>query len=149
LSALLARWQGTTTEPLVMRCAAPADNLPEAVLNLQDCWIDDQLFDARLDMAVRAWGLADDAVRGAVDRADAARIAAMTGILTRFGMDGVQADIRACTMYYTQVGYFAMRMQDREDRAHRIARMPAYVTAFCGQAPDADTLARFYARIGA
>jgi AcrR family transcriptional regulator len=148
LAGLLARWDATTTGAVVARCNAPADSVAESVLNLQDCWVDERLFDPRLDMAVRAWALADDAVRARVDAADAARIAAMTGIMTRFGMDPGQADIRACTMYYTQVGYFAMRMQDRESLAHRVARIPQYVATFCGQSPDAGMLARFHARNG-
>jgi AcrR family transcriptional regulator len=146
LAALLAQWEAVNTGSLLGRTGAWAATLPEAVLNLFDCWIDAALFDARLDMAVRAWGQGDPAVWARVENADRCRIKAVAGMFARFGMEGEEAHVRACTLYYTQIGYFALRVE--EDVTRRVDRMPHYVKTFCGQAPSAAEFARFRARHG-
>ena len=52
--------------------------------------------------------------------------------------------MRALTVLYTQVGYISMRIE--EDAVARIARIPAYVKVFTGQAPTETEFARFRAR---
>ena len=146
LDALLSRWAAQNTGTLTARSQAWAETLPEAVLNLFDCWIDQALFDAALDMAVRAWGLQDAAVKAAVAGADRDRIAAIAAMFARFGVEPEEAHVRACTLYFTQLGYFAAGVA--EDLPTRVARMPHYVKAFCGTAPDAAQMARFRARHG-
>jgi AcrR family transcriptional regulator len=145
LDALLSVWE-RNTGAILSRLSAFADSLPEGIFNLFDCWLDPTLFDPALDMAVRAWGLSDPQVWARVGAADDRRIAAIAALFTRFGRGPDEARVRACTIYYTQIGYFAMRVA--EDRATRIARMPAYVATFAGEAPSAAEAARFRARHG-
>lgn len=146
LTALLERWRDKNTGSLLARAAAYADSVAEAMLNVTDCWLDPALFDARFEFAVRSWALQSPRVLDEVRRADADRLAALGAMLARFGIDPALAEVRARTTYLTQIGYIAM--QAREDLATRMARIPAYVTIFCGEAPAPRELARFHARHG-
>lgn len=144
LSGLIARWEGKNTANLVARCEAPAATISEAMLNLIDAWVDPDLFDSRLEFAMRTWSLTDAGVEAAMAKADATRIAALTALFLRFGYPGTEADTRARTLYLTQVGYIALRSQ--ESFEVRMARIPAYVLTFSGRSPSDDEIAAFRAR---
>lgn len=146
LAALLVRWRDKNTGNLVSRTRAYADSVAEAMLNVIDCWLDPGLFDARFEFAVRSWALSAPGVLEEVHKADHERIAALGAMLTRFGDDPARADVRARTIYLTQIGYISM--QAEEDLATRMARIPAYVEIFTGQAPEPREIARFHARHG-
>ncbi|MES2816163.1 MAG: TetR/AcrR family transcriptional regulator [Pseudomonadota bacterium] len=144
LTGLVERWRAKNTGNLVAQCEAPAATIAEAMLNLVDCWIDPQLFDSRLEFAMRTWALTDRAVEQAMTEADTVRIAAITVLFRRFGYDDTQADTRARALYLTQVGYIALRSQESFDV--RMGRIPAYVLTFSGVAPTRDEVAAFQAR---
>lgn len=144
LAGLVDRWKAKNTGNLVARCEAPAPTIPAALLNLFDCWYDNTLFDSRLEFAMRTWALTDPAVAAAMTDADAARVAAITGLFRRFGYSEAEADTRARTLYLTQVGYIALRSEESLDV--RMARNPAYVLTFCGIAPTQAEVAAFNAR---
>lgn len=144
LEAMIRRWEDTNTGNLVARCNAYADTICEAVFNLFDCWLDDALFDSRLDLAIRNWARNDPALQVRLTGADQRRKDAMEGIFLRFGFDRTEADVRALTMLYTQIGYISMQVT--EDRDRRLARMPGYVETFTGQKPSDADISRFMAR---
>lgn len=144
LAGLIDRWRVQNTASLVARCEAPALTITEAMLNLFDCWYDTGLFDSRLEFAMRTWSLTDPVVEGAMAMADAARIAAITGLFVRFGYSATEADTRARTLYLTQVGYIALRSDEALEV--RMARVPAYVLTFCGIAPSPVEVAAFRQR---
>jgi AcrR family transcriptional regulator len=144
LAGLVARWQGHNTGNLIARCEAPAATITEAVLNLIDCWIDPELFDSRLEFAIRTWALTDPALTATLAEADQRRIAAIAALFRRFGYDRDEADIRAHTIYLTQVGYISMRVSETTER--RIERIPSYALTFTGAAPSAAEVAAFRAR---
>ncbi len=144
LAGLVARWRAQNTGTLVARCEAPAATISEAMLNLIDCWVDPQLFDSRMEFAMRTWALTDPSVDAELVDADAVRLAAITALFRRFGYGETEADTRARTLYLTQVGYIALR--STESLAQRMARIPAYVLTFCGTAPSAAEMAAFQAR---
>lgn len=146
LAGLVARWQAKNTGTLVARCEAPAATIAEAMLNLVDCWIDPDLFDSRLEFAMRTWALTDPAVEKAMAEADATRMAAITALFRRFGYSETEADTRARTLYLTQVGYIALRSQESLDL--RMGRIPSYVLTFSGVAPTEAEIAAFRARHG-
>lgn len=146
LSGLVQRWQAKNTGNLIARCEAPATTITEAMLNLCDCWFDADLFDSRLEFAMRTWSLTDAKVEEAMIAADADRIAAITTVFRRFGYDGAEADTRARTLYLTQVGYIALRSS--ESIAVRMGRIPAYVLTFSGKAPSTAEFAAYLARHG-
>lgn len=144
LAGLVDRWEAKNTGNLVARCEAPSATVTEAMLNLFDAWVDPGLFDSQLEFAMRTWGLTDRGVGTALAAADAARVAAITALFSRFGYAAPEADTRARTLYLTQVGYIALR--SRETFEVRMGRIPAYVLTFCGQAPTVAEVAAFRAR---
>ena len=64
----------------------------------------------------------------------------------RFGFSDATADVRARTLYLTQIGYISM--QTAEDVATRLTRIPDYVEIFTGKTPQQRELDRFFARHG-
>jgi len=146
LAALLERWRAKNTDSLVNQSQAYAESVAEATLNVFDCWLNPALFDSQFEYAVRSWALQDPRVAAQVEIADKARLAALTGLFARFGYEALPADVRARSMYLTQIGYISMN--SHEDLLLRMQRIPEYVRVFTGQEPQAHELQRFYARHG-
>lgn len=146
LSALVARWRDKNTSSIVKQSEAYAESLAEAMLNVFDCWLDNELFDSRFEFAIRSWGLQSGDVLAEVQTADRTRIEALTRMFIRFGVSEITADVRARTTYLIQIGYITM--QSRESLAERMKRIPEYITIFTGQAPQQRELDRFFARHG-
>lgn len=143
LDALLETWDAKNTGAFVEACGAYAETISEAVLNLIAVFHDETLFEPQIDFAVRGWAQQSAAVMARVNAADARRLAAIREMFARFGFDADDADVRARTVYLVQIGYISM--QARETAATRMARVPAYVKTFSGQAPTGREMARFYA----
>jgi AcrR family transcriptional regulator len=146
LAALLERWRTKNTGNLIRQAESYAESLPEAVLNVFDCWFDDRLFDSRLEFAVRSWAQQSDRVAGEVIAADADRLRALTGMFTRFQCDRLEADVRARTVYLTQLGYISQKAP--EEQAVRMKRIGKYIEIFAGIAAEPRELDRFFARQG-
>lgn len=146
LAALVARWQEKNTGNLIARTEAYAETIAEALFNLFDCWLLPDLFDARLDFAIRTWALADAELRATLEQVDQTRIAAITEMFARQGFDEEQARVRAYSVYYTQIGYISMMVD--EDVELRIQRMPLYVETYTGTKPTEAEVGRFSARHG-
>lgn len=144
LESMVHRWEEKNTGNLVARTEAFAESIVEAMFNLFDCWLDDTLFDARLDLAIRNWARNDAALQARLDQADLARQNAVAAMFLRFGYSAQQANVRAMTVMYTQVGYISMRIE--EDPGTRLANMPDYVEVFTGIAPTTADIDRFMAR---
>ena len=144
LAALLGLWREKNSGNLIGKAAAYADSIAEAALNVFDCWLDPELFDASFEFAVRSWALQSPEVAEAIRQADQARIAALVAMFLRFGFDGPAAEVRARTIYLTQIGYISMK--SREDLAVRMERIPHYVAIYTGTAAKPHEMARFQAR---
>jgi AcrR family transcriptional regulator len=146
LAALLERWRTKNTGNLIRQAESYAETLPEAVLNVFDCWFDDRLFDSRLEFAVRSWAQQSSRVAGEVIAADADRLRALTGMFTRFHCDRLEADVRARTVYLTQLGYISQKSP--EEQSVRMRRIGKYIEIFAGIAAEPRELDRFFARQG-
>lgn len=150
LSALVRRWQDKNTGNLIRQTELPAPTIASAVLNLFDCWITPELFDAALDVAMRDWARTDARLGAAFEAADASRIGAIRAMFERYGYVPEEADIRANTIYLTQVGYIALGTDETFDV--RLIRIPTYLETFTGRRATAAELAAFTnrhrARIG-
>lgn len=144
LEAIIQRWEDKNTGNLVARAQAYAGTIAEAMFNVFDCWLDDTLFDARLDLAIRNWARNDPALQKRLDMADARRQDALSAMFTRFGFDAAQAHVRTMTVMYTQIGYISMRITETKDA--RIDRMPDYIEVYTGQRPTQPEILRFRAR---
>ena len=144
LEALVKRWRDRNTGNLIRQTQAYAETITEAVFNIFDCWLRPDLFDARLDYAIRNWAMGDPALRRVLERNDSERIDAIAAMFERFGYDPDDARIRAFTIYYTQVGYVSIMV--REETQVRIERMPNYIEVFTGKRPTQPEMDRFRAR---
>ena len=146
LATLIDQWRGKNTHNLISQAGAYAETIAEAILNVFDCWLDSDLFDSRLEFAVRSWAQQSAQVAAEINKADAARIEALRDMFIRFDYAPQPADVRARTIYLTQIGYISMKT--REDLATRMTRVPYYVQVFTDQAPQKRELERFFARHG-
>jgi AcrR family transcriptional regulator len=144
LDALIKRWEKQNTGNLVARTQLYAESITEALLNLFDCWVDPQLFDARMDFAIRNWAHQSDKLKAILEQDDQQRIDAIHDMFLNFGFSQAQADVRAHTVYYTQIGYISMMVE--ESLAQRLKRISAYVESFTGQLPTDNELTRFMSR---
>lgn len=145
LDALLAEWETKNTGAFSDACGAYAQTIAEAILNLIVVFNDDALFEPQLDFAIRGWAHQSAPVAARVHAADDTRLTAIRAMFERFGYAVDESDVRARTVYLTQIGYISMQIT--EDVASRMARVPGYVQTFCGQTPTPDELARFHARL--
>lgn len=144
LAALIARWRDKNTGNLIRQAEAYAESIAEATLNVFDCWLDRDLFDAKFEFAIRSWALQSEEILREVQAADNARLAALGRMFERFGHEPVAADVRARTLYLVQIGYISM--QTEEDLELRLKRIPEYVAIFTGTAPEPREMDRFLAR---
>ncbi len=147
LGALITLWQSKNTGNLIKRSEDYAETITEAILNVFDLWILQDLFDSRLEFAVRNWAHADASLAKMLEEADTVRLGALQIMFERFGFEPDYANIRASTVYQTQIGYISM-MKDgpSEPLAQRLKRMPYYAEIFCGQPVSEAEWARFLSR---
>ena len=146
LTTLLEKWRAKNTGSLVKQCECYAESITEAIFNVFDCWLDPALFDSKFEFAIRSWAQQSPKVTAAIRTADAIRIQALTDMFIRFRYEPLAADVRARTIYLTQIGYISMKT--KEDLATRMARIPNYVEIFTGSAALPRELERFHARHG-
>ncbi len=143
LDQLLALWERKNTAAILSRAGRPAASITEAVLNVFECWITDEIFDVNLDRAVRDWGRNDARVAAAVAAADDARVEALSTMFAAQGYPEGEAFIRARVLYLTQIGYYAVA--PNEDIETRLSYVQHYMMALTGcHASDAE-IARYLA----
>lgn len=146
LLALADMWQARTTAPLTAATREFAETETEAMLNVLACFLQPDVFDAKLEFAMRGWGLKDPAILARVTEADAERLGALCEMLMRWGHDLLDADVRARTIYLVQIGYISM--QSEETLQTRLERIASYVEIYTGRPPEPREMARFRARFG-
>lgn len=146
LEALISRWREKNTGSIVRQASAYADSLPEAMLNVTDCWFDSEIFDSRLEFAMRSWALQSVEVAKEIESADSQRMSAICKMFMRFGVSELTADVCSRGIYLIQIGYISM--QTSEPRDIRMKRLPEYVRILTQQQPLQKEMDRFYARHG-
>jgi hypothetical protein len=82
-------------------------------------------------------------VRRVIDRADAARLAALSDMFARHGYDPEEAEIRARVLYFMQIGYYTLDLA--EPLEERLRRVPGYLKSFTGVEPRPEELTAFEA----
>lgn len=138
---LLDYWLRKNTGPIIERAMRPAPTINKAVCNVFECWIDDDLFEPDLDVAIRFWGRHDAAIRAVVDESDRQRIDALKRMFMRFGYDDEEAMTRGRVIYYNQIGHFTLQVQ--ENKRERLSHLRSYLITFTGIEPtpeDTDAL---------
>lgn len=140
LGGLISFWSEKNTAAL-LRATEGVASLDDGILALFELAIDPDRFDPRLDQAMRDWARRSADVRAATHDADRARIASLTAFFQRFGYSDTDAYIRARVFYYTQVGYYALNIQ--ETREQRLRYLEEYYTISTGRPLDPAKAAAF------
>lgn len=144
LTGLLEIWRRTNTAAII-NAVADAQSPRDGVLALFACWLDTELYDPKLDMAIRAWAQSDSALLAQVRKADQERLSAITDMFARGGQTRHQAVVSARNIYYMQMGYYALDVGERW--AERMSYLPQYYLSYVGEALDAAREAAFVARM--
>ncbi len=130
IDALVEFWQGKNT-PAIADAVADARSLAGGIFRFFEICIDGASFDSRLDLAIREWSRRSPQVRALLDLEDERRIEALRAFFTRFGFPMPDALVRARVLYYAQIGFYALEVQ--EPLATRLGLTEAYFECFTGQ----------------
>lgn len=144
LAALAEMWAARTTLPLTAACTEYAETETEAMLNVIACFLRPETFDAKLEFAMRGWGLKDPAILARIGEADTQRLVALVAMMERWGHAAQDADVRARAIYLVQIGYISMQVV--ESLELRLNLAPHYVEIYTGRPPAPREIARFRAR---
>lgn len=147
LNAVLERWRETNTSAILVHAALPSQDVFEGVVNIFECWVDENLFDARLDFAIREWARRSKPVRREVDQADDQRVQAIREMFERHGYGAQEAFIRARVLYFMQIGYYALELGETTET--RMQYIGDYLRSFTGQEPPASDVADYVERLRA
>lgn len=141
LSAMLEVWEQSNSASII-RAASVAGGLEDRILALFLCWLDPDLFDPRLDFAVRDWARGDDALLASIAASDQSRMEALTAMFADHGFPRQQALIRARNFYYTQMGYYALNVQ--EPLSARLSYLSTYFETYTDEKlrPEAEAAFR-------
>lgn len=143
LGQLLDEWERTNTGILVASTQKHAATITGAVCNFFRAIVDPDGFNYQLDFAVREWARRDGTVRKIIDRSDSARMTALSQMFLRFGYPSDEAEIRARVLYYQQIGYYALDLN--ETLEERLSRVRRYLYAFTGVEPGIEEVEEFCA----
>ena len=141
LNKLLEYWKNKNSASIVSRSCRDSASITDALIYLFECWIDETIYDPRLDFAIREWARRSRKIKEIVVRSDDERVAAIAAMFRRHGFPDQDAFIRARIVYYMQIGYYSVDL--REALRARIANLAAYVRAFTGVEPEQPELQRF------
>jgi hypothetical protein len=125
---------------------APAVTITEAVGNVFRCVINPDLFDTRLDFAIRDWARRAPQVHATLRQSDDRRLAALQDMFARFDYPPLEAVARARILYYMQIGYDDAQLDEPMEARNRL--VPAYLIGFTGRTPSQEevTALQDYAR---
>jgi AcrR family transcriptional regulator len=131
LEELLTYWAETGTLLFEQVLQDSEKNGMQEYMAVTNLWIDEKDYDPNWDSAVRDWARTSEVVRKVVQEVDNKRIAVIEKIFHNLGYKGTEAHIRARVMYYHQVGYYAMGVQESQEA--RRALIPYYRKALTGR----------------
>lgn len=131
---LIEHWSDMNTQVIVKQASKPAQSIIEAVANVFWCWINNYSFSPKLDAAVRAWAHQDKRINDLVDEEDEKRLTAIKMMYLQHGYSDKEAFIRARVLYFMQIGYYALDIQESFET--RLSYFEPYVFSFTGIKPS-------------
>ncbi len=146
LNSLIEEWQAANSG-VIAQTLDGADTLADGVLSLFYIWVHDEQFSRHLDQAIRAWARHDTDIGAVVRREEDNRVAAIARFFRRHGYEEDDALVRARVIYFTQVGYYALNIE--ESMTARLNLTGAYFRTFTGRELDAETAATHRLRMEA
>lgn len=134
LDCITAHWQAANSG-VIAELLDGAASLTEGVLSLFYLWVNDEQFSSQLDQAIRDWARHDSAIHAVVQREEDGRVAAIAAFFRKHGYTQDDAYVRARVIYFTQVGYYALNIE--ESMTKRLDLTEPYFRTFTGR--DIDT----------
>lgn len=145
LAAMLEVWEQTNTASVISAATVSGD-LEDRVLALFMCWIDANLFDPELEFAVRDWARGDSKLQAVIKESDRKRMEAMIAMFAESGFSEREAVIRARNFYYTQMGYYALNVQ--ETLSERLSYLPLYFETYTDRQLSHEAEQEFMRQVG-
>jgi AcrR family transcriptional regulator len=143
LDQMLTQWREKNTPAILARATRQSPSINRNILAIAECWFDQDLFDPRLDFAIREWARRSETVRAEVHDADQVRVEAIAAMYRRHGFAETDAFIRARVLYFTQIGYYALEVTEPVEA--RMAYAAPYLRGFSGVEPEPEDLIEFEA----
>ncbi len=140
LAGIIAFWAQKNAQSIIL-ATRHAQTLDGGMLELFSCWLDPQRFDPGLDMAMRDWARRSPDVRQKIRHADRECIAAIKAFFQRMGLEAIEANTRARTTYFSQIGYYAMGLN--ESLENRLTYLEDTVWMLSGRPLDPSLASRF------
>lgn len=145
LNGIISYWERKNARSVVL-ALSEAPSLEEGILSLFSTWIEPNSYDPGLDQAMRDWARRDEAIHAAVQAADRKCLEAITAFFVRMGLPRLESEARARTVYFCQIGYYALNLD--EPLELRISYLEDSVYIFCGKRLSAEAVAEYRARHG-
>ena len=140
LSALIEYWHRKNTANIIA-AAERGPELVDAVLALMEAWVDREIFDPQLELSIRSWSRNDAVLRAKVRADDEARLEALQAMNQRAGRTRSEAVVAARNLYYMQMGYYALEVQ--EPLEIRLGYLSDYVQSYTGAPLSAERAEAF------
>ena len=144
IDALVSYWKSKNT-PALINSFDNAEDFSEGILKFFETCVDSTQFDSRLDLAIREWARRSDQIRNQIDQEDTKRIESMQNFFQRFKFSMPEALIRARVLYFTQIGFYALEVQ--EPLSTRLSYTEAYFECFTGRQLEPHKVERFQTHI--
>ncbi len=134
LDALLEDWEANNSREIAVIKARAAEDGGE-LIELFRVWLGEDPSYPSFDLAIRGWARKAKKVASAVRQIDENWISLFQAYFERSGLKEPESFVRARIMYFHQVGYFALSLE--ESLAERARLAPYYYEALTGTpAPD-------------
>lgn len=132
LDALLDDWAANNRREIA---AMREQEVTGGLVELFRVWLGEDPSFPTFDIAIRVWARKSRAVASLVHEIDDAWISLLQTMLERSGMTAPESFVRARIMYFHQVGYYALSIDESLTERARLA--PYYYTALTGlSAPE-------------
>lgn len=140
LQAIVLFWSQKNSQS-IMAAVQNVNNLEEGIIALYSCWLDPNQFDPKLDLAMRDWARHEKKIKDQVLSADRNCIHAISQFFIRLGVEKVEAMTRARTIYFCQVGYYMLGLE--ESMEQRLQYLEDTVSILAGHPLSAESAKRF------
>lgn len=128
--ALLREWIASNVVPFFSLHDSAIEEPREQYLALAYAWILSPEFDPEFDVAIREWSRTEPKVKRLLRAIDHKRMRLYYDIFLKFGHDPHSATVRSRTMYWHQIGYYSMKIE--EPIQDRLMLVPYYAFMFTG-----------------
>ncbi|RZF63882.1 TetR/AcrR family transcriptional regulator [Sphingomonas populi] len=135
LDALLEDWRGRNVRE-IEQIAARWATTPLDFVEVVRIWLGEDPIVPQFDTAIRAWARKSPAVARLVHETDKAWVTLLQSHFTRMGLGPDESLVRARVVYFHQIGYYALAIDESIEERVRLA--PFYNEVLTGQRPTPE-----------